>query len=314
MIEKSNLELSIVSTIYLSRPFLEDFLNQVIIEINKVNIVRYELIFVNDGSPDDSLQFLLEKKLHNPQIKIIDLSRNFGHHVAIQAGLTHAKGELIFLIDNDLETPVSVISEFIHQIRLDDRLDVIYGYQEKRKGGFFERASGRLFWKVFNNLSETKIPENIVTERLMTKRYVSELLRLGDANLFLGGMFHWVGFNQKGISIAKGLRRGKSTYSKRKKMDLMTNAITSFSGKPLEMIFYFGLTISILSLLFIFTIIILKLGFVNEIQIGWATLIALNIFIIGIFSIFLGIIGLYIDKIFRQVKDRPNAVIKKIYE
>jgi putative glycosyltransferase len=314
MIEQPKIELSIVSTLYQSRPFLENFLHQIIIQVEKSQIIHYEIVFVNDGSPDDSLQFLMTKKLGIPQIKIIDLSRNFGHHHAIQAGLSHTKGELIFLIDNDLETPASVISDFIDLKRNHEELDVIYGFQEKRKGRLFERLSGNLFWKIFNKLSDTKVPLNLVTERLMTKHYVIELLRLGDANLFLGGMFQWVGFNQKGVAVIKGCRQGQSTYSKRKKIDLMIHAITSFSGKPLEWLFFFGISISFISMLIIFTLLTVKLIYLEKVQIGWTSIIMLNIFILGLLSTFLGVIGMYVNKIFRQVQDRPNVIIKAVYE
>lgn len=314
MDEESNLELSIVTTLYHSRPFLEEYLKEVIFEVNKSKVNNFELLFVNDGSPDDSLEFLLILKKNIPEIKIIDLSRNFGHHFAIQEGLAQAKGELVFLIDNDLETPGSVISEFIEIMRKEKDLDVVFGFQENRKGNFFERITGGLFWKIFNILSDTKIPNNIVTERLMKRKYIIELMRLGDANLFIGGMFHWVGFNQKGVSLKRGQRKGKSTYTRKKKMDLMIHAITSFSGKPLEWLFYFGLTISFLSLVVIFILIFNKILYANEVQIGWTTLVAVNIFILGILSTFLGVIGIYVNKIFRQVQNRPNVIIRKIYD
>ncbi len=314
MVEKSNLELSIVTTLYHSRPFLEDYLKQVLFEVNKSQINNFELLFVNDGSPDDSLEFLLIQKKNIPQIKVIDLSRNFGHHLAIQEGLIQAKGDLIFLIDNDLETPSTVISQFIEIMRNDEKLDVIFGFQENRKGNLFERISGGLFWKIFNLLSDTKLPNNIVTERLMKRKYVTELMRLGDANLFIFGMFHWVGFNQKGVSVKKGQRQGKSTYTRKKKMDLMIHAITSFSGKPLEWLFYFGLTVSLLSVIVIFILILHKLIYMNEVKLGWTSLIAVNIFILGILSTFLGVIGMYVNKIFRQVQARPNVIIRSIYD
>jgi putative glycosyltransferase len=314
MIEQPKLELSIISTLYQSRPFLENFLQQVIIQVEKAQIVNYEILFVNDGSPDDSVDFLLSKKQHQSEIKIIDLSRNFGHHYAIQAGLSFAKGELIFLIDNDLETPATVISDFIDVMRNNKEMDVIYGFQENRKGKLFEKISGSLFWKIFNKLSDTKIPINIVTERLMTKRYVTELLKMGDANLFLGGMFNWVGFNQKGIAVEKIQRQGRSTYTQKRKMELMVHAITSFSGKPLEWLFYFGFIISFLSVIIIFALIIVKIIYLEKVQIGWTSIIAINIFILGLLSTFLGVIGMYVNKIFRQVQDRPNVIIKEVYE
>jgi len=167
---------------------------------------------------------------------------------------------------------------------------------------------------LINKLSDTKIPHNILTERLMTKQYVESLLRLQDANVFLGGMMYWVGFNQKGLPIKKGQRKGASTYSVKRRAELMLQAITSFSGKPLEWLFYFGLTISFFSTLFIVYLVAQKIIHQDEVQLGWTSIVAINVLILGVISTFLGIIGIYIYKIFRQVQGRPNAIIKKIYE
>ena len=306
--------LSVVTTLYRSKGFLEVFLKEIISAIKIIDIDDFELIFVNDGSPDDSVKYLLERKKDISQIKIIDLSRNFGHHYAIQAGLNYASGDYIFLIDNDLESPPSVLVDFYNEIKKDATLDVVYGFQETRKGNFIEKKAGSIFWVLINKLSDTKIPHNILTERLMTKQYVNELLRLQDVNLFLGGMMHWIGFNQKGLAIKKGLREGASTYSVKKRAELMLQAITSFSGKPLEWLFYSGLIISFFSIIFICFLITKKIIYQNTVEIGWTSIIAINVLILGIISTFLGIIGIYISKIFKQVQSRPNVIIKKIYE
>ena len=308
------MKLSVVTTLYRSKRFLEQFLYEMQKALEAINCNNYEIIFVNDGSPDDSLAYLLERKKDIPQIKIIDLSRNFGHHYAMQAGLSQASGDYVFLIDNDLETPPAILTEFYNEMVNDASLDVVYGYQDTRKGSFIERKAGSIFWVLINKMSDTKIPHNILTERLMTKQYVNELLRLQDANLFIGGMMYWVGFNQKGVAVKKGVREGASTYSVKRRAELMLQAITSFSGKPLEWLFYFGLTISTFSFLFIIYIGIKKLIHQDEIQLGWTSIVAINIFILGIISTFLGMIGIYLYKIFKQVQGRPNAIIKKIYE
>jgi putative glycosyltransferase len=308
------MKLSVVTTLYRSKGFLEVFLKEIIGAIKIIDIDDFELIFVNDGSPDDSVKYLLERKKDISQIKVIDLSRNFGHHYAIQAGLNYASGEYVFLIDNDLETPPSVLVDFYNEIKKDTTLDVVYGFQETRKGNFIEKKAGSVFWVLINKLSDTKIPHNILTERLMTKQYVNELLRLQDVNLFLGGMMHWIGFNQKGLAIKKGLREGASTYSLKKRAELMLQAITSFSGKPLEWLFYSGLIISFFSIIFICFLITKKMIYQNTVEIGWTSIIAINVLILGIISTFLGIIGIYISKIFKQVQSRPNVIIKKIYE
>ena len=308
------MKLSVVTTLYKSKDFLEVFLKEIISAIAVIDVKEFELIFVNDGSPDDSVSYLLERKNKIPQIKIIDLSRNFGHHYAIQAGLNYATGEYVFLIDNDLETPPTVLVDYYNEIKKDTTLDVVYGFQEARKGNFIEKQAGSIFWVLINKLSDTKIPHNILTERLMTKQYVHELLRLQDANLFIGGMMYWVGFNQKGIPIQKGQRKGASTYTIKRRAELMLQAITSFSGKPLEWLFYIGISTSFFSFLFLVYLAFQKIIHQDEVQLGWTSIVAINVLILGIISTFLGLIGIYIFKIFKQVQGRPNVIIKKIYE
>ncbi|MCZ8089281.1 MAG: glycosyltransferase family 2 protein [Flavobacterium sp.] len=308
------MKLSIVTTLYKSKGFLEIFLKEIISAIEIINVKEYELIFVNDGSPDNSVEYLLDRKKEISQIKIIDLSRNFGHHYAIQAGLNYSSGEYVFLIDNDLETPPSILVDYYKEIKNDTNLDVVYGYQEARKGNFIEKKAGSVFWVLINKLSDTKIPHNILTERLMTRQYVNELLRLQDANLFIGGMFYWVGFNQKGIPVKKGIREGASTYTIKRRAELMLQAITSFSGKPLEWLFYIGISISSFSFLFLMYLAVQKVIHQDDVQLGWTSIVAINLLILGIISTFLGLIGIYIFKIFKQVQGRPNAIIKKVYE
>lgn len=308
------MKISVVTSLYRSKIFLEKFLSEIQLALKEIECENHELIFVNDGSPDDSLNFLIEKKKTITEIVILDLSRNFGHHYAIQAGLNYATGDYMFVIDNDLETPPSVLIEFYNQIKIDSSIDVVYGYQEVRKGNFIEKHTGSVFWVLINKLSDTKIPHNILTERLMTKQYVDALLSMQDANLFLGGMMHWVGFNQKGVAVKKGQREGQGTYSLKRRAELMLQAITSFSGKPLEWLFYFGLIISFGSVLFIIYLGIRKFIQQDEVELGWTSIIAINVLILGVISTFLGIIGIYIYKIFKQVQGRPNAIIKKIYE
>ena len=306
------MRLSVVSTLYRSRPFLDTFVTEILSAIRQTGITDYELIFVNDGSPDDSVAHLIELKKQIPEITIVDLSRNFGHHYAIQAGLEVSQGDYVFLIDNDLEVHPQVLTQFYAHMSNNPDLDVVYGFQEARKGGFTENYAGKIFWSVINYISEVKIPKNILTERLMTKAYVEGLLSMKDANLFLGGMMYWVGFKQEGIAVKKGLREGPSTYSFRKRMQLMVQAVTSFSGKPLEILFYFGLCVSFCSFAFLIYLGLKKIIYADEVAVGWTSIIAINVMVLGIISTFLGLIGIYIFKIFKQVQGRPNYIIKKI--
>jgi putative glycosyltransferase len=184
-------ELSVISTLYRSRPFLERFLSECLQALSELKFDHFEILLVNDGSPDDSLAYALERQQDIPQLVIVDLSRNFGHHHAIQAGLRNAAGELIFLIDCDLEVSPRVLRSLSQASESD--CDMVFGYQEARKAALIEQA-GRVFWKGFNLLSDIKIPENIVTERIMTRRY-RRIAQMGP-NLFLAGMMSWTGYRQ----------------------------------------------------------------------------------------------------------------------
>ena len=197
----------------------------------------------------------------------------------MQVGLQHSIGDFVFLIDNDLETPPSFLIDCYKELNSHKELDVVYGYQKDRKGRFIENIGGRLFWWAINKFSDVKIPKNILTERLMTRNYLNSLLELGDANLFLGGMMYWAGYNQKGLPVEKNLREGESTYSTKKRIELMIQAVTSFSGKPLEYVFYFGISISIFSVFFILFLLIKKTMYQDEVQLGWTSIVAVNIFI-----------------------------------
>jgi putative glycosyltransferase len=229
------MKLSIVTTVYKSEHFLKGFVTQSLEAVEKAEIDDFELVFVIDGITDQSIALLLNEKENTPQIKIVELTRNFGHHFAITAGLEQASGEWVFLIDCDLEVSPLVLVDFLNKQKEADA-DVVYGIQKVRKGSALERVLGGFFWKIFNLLSETPLPPNLMTERLMNRAYVQSLLSLGDKNLFLGGMMHWVGYNQIPLEIEKTPRSGKSSYSLLKRLSLLENAITSFSEYPLKLI------------------------------------------------------------------------------
>jgi len=307
------MELSIVTTLYKTRPFLERYLSEMESVLNKMQLADYELVFVNDGSPDDSVPYLLEQKKSNEHIRVVDLSRNFGHHYALQAGLTFASGNYVYMADCDLETPVSVLEECYKTIKDEPEYDYIYCVQEVRKGHFVEKVGGAIFWKVFNAMSDSKAVPNAVTESIMSRKFVDEFLKLNDANLFLGGMLHWMGFQKKPICVKKSQRKGQSTYTFKKRLMLLVNAITSFSGKPLEWLFYSGLIITGISFLFMLYLAIKKLVLGDAVSLGWTSLVSINVMILGIMTTFMGLIGMYVFRIYKQVQGRPNVIVRKVY-
>lgn len=305
------MQLSIVTTLYKSSDYVNEFYQRIITEARKITN-DYEIIFVDDGSPDDSLQKAVALHHKDKNVKVIELSRNFGHHKAIMTGLMHTKGEHIFLIDSDLEEPPELLSFFWQELHSETNLDVIYGIQKRRKGGLAEKVSGYIFWKTINLMSPINIPENIITARLMKKNYVHALTSYKESELFLGGIFSHVGYNQKGVEVTKG-SHSPTTYTFKRKANLLINSITSFSSKPLIYIFYIGIFTTLISSAYLAKTIIGYIFF-GKTVIGWASLITSVWFFGSLTILLLGIIGIYISRIFIEIKKRPYTPIRKHYE
>jgi len=301
--------LSIVTTMYNSAPFLEEFYERVSKTAQKITD-DFEIIFVNDGSPDNSLDIAVSLHEKDNHVIVVDLSRNFGHHRAMMTGLGYAKGEKVFLIDCDLEEEPELLGSFNEKLS-DSDCDVVYGVQESRKGGAFERISGNIFYTLFNRLSGIRIPHNPVTARLMSGRYVKSLLLYRERELFLVGIWHITGYHQEPFVIKKLSREG-TNYSLRKKVTLAINAITSFSDKPLIFIFYTGIVISSISALYILYLFIRKM-FSGVAISGWTSLIVSVWFLGGLTIFFIGVIGIYLSRIFVETKQRPYAIIRAVY-
>lgn len=303
--------ISVVSTMYRSRRFLEAFLAECLAALQQIGCSDYEIVLVNDGSPDDSLAYALSRVADIPSLVIVDLSRNFGHHAAAQAGLRAARGELVFLIDCDLEIRPATLVDF-HRKIVESRADLVFGYQEARKGGWVEKVGGGFFWKVFNTLSDVEIPHSIVTERIMTRRFVDAFLRLGDHNLFLAGMMSWTGFPQIGMPVTKMQREGRSTYTLVKRIQLVVNAISSFSSKPLVWLFNAGLGITLLSFGYAAYLVLRKIFF-NDALLGFTAIMAMLAMSLGILTTALGLVGIYLGKVFNQVQNRPTFIVKDVH-
>jgi len=305
--------LSVVTSVYRSERFLAPFIDEMVAAIEKTGIANYELIFVNDGSPDESLSCLMRARANNPHIKIVDLSRNFGHHKAVLAGLSYAKNDLTFIIDCDLEVRPNVLQRFLDTL-LGTDVDVVYGVQEMRKGALVERTGGALFWRLFNALSATKIPENVLSERLMKRSYVQALLSLGDRNVFLGGMMYWSGFRQLGIVIEKTQREGPSTYSFRKRLSLLLEAVTSFSTAPLKLVLLVGLGVTLLAMMAAGALLVRKLLHPEAVLQGFTSLMLVTIGMGGIVITVLGVVGLYIARIYTQTQNRPLFIVREFHD
>ena len=308
-------QLSIVATMYRSAPYVKEFYDRTRKVLESLGIDDYEFVLVNDGSPDHSLEEAITLHKQDSKVKVIELSRNFGHHKAIMTGLSHATGEHIFLIDMDLEEPPELLEEFWQEMQKSDNenLDVVYGVQKTRKGGWLERWSGDLFYKIFNVMADSaKIPKNFLTVRLMKQNYVRELEKFKGNNFIFAPVCKLAGFNQKEIEVVKK-SSSKTSYSFFRRYNLLVQAILSYSTAPLYFIFYFGMLIAFLAFIFGASIVFSKIFLGTSVD-GWASIMVSIWFIGGAMISFMGVVAIYISKIFIETRGHPFSVIRKIWE
>ena len=304
------MKLSIVGTLYQSANYIDEFYLRVCSAASAFVGEDFEIILVNDGSPDDSIDVAVELTNRDSRVVVVDLSRNFGHHKAMMTGLALAKGELVFLIDTDLEEDPRWLTSFGEQM-IKESCDVVFGVQEKRKGKAFERYTGAMFYTLFRVLTSVKQPNNIVTARLMTQRYVQALIAHREQELNIGGLWIVTGFKQVAHVVRKR-STSPTSYTLSKKFAHLVNAITSFSSLPLVYTFYSGIFISFTSMIFI-AYLFLRYFIIALPPSGYTSLIASVWFFSGLIIFFIGMQGIYLSKIFLEVKQRPYTIVREIY-
>jgi Glycosyltransferases involved in cell wall biogenesis len=271
----------------------------------------YEIIFVNDGSKDKTLEIVQGICRVNHNIKLLSFSRNFGHQIAITAGMDYASGAAIVVIDADLQDPPEIIPQMIAKWK--EGYEVVYGQRSERKGEtFFKRWSARLFYMLLKNLTDVDVPMDVGDFRLIDRKVLEALSRLPERNRYVRGMVSWVGFKQTGVEFVRDERfAGETKYPLRKMIKFAVNAITSFSYKPLRMATYLGSLVSLMSFIFIFYVIYEKVFQPETTVPGWASLAAISLFFNGVVLILLGIIGEYIGRIYDEAKGRPLYIISE---
>jgi len=300
--------LSIVTTIYHTAGVLEPFVTRTDAIAGLCGFGDYEMILVVDGSPDGALEEARRLKARFPRLRVIELSRNFGHHAALWCGLEAARGDLIFLIDSDLETPPEILRDL--NAALTDGVDVAFACRKRRREPFLRRWASRLFWRVFGALAAVRIPPDMLTERLMRRSYVDALLSLGDRTLFLGGMMQWIGFRQVPVAVERDLRRGPPSYSWVRRAALALEALTSFSTAPMLILFATGAVLASVSMLTAVALIAVKLARPDLIMPGFAATTVLMLFFLGAILAAIGLVGLYLGKVFQQTKQRPIYIVR----
>jgi dolichol-phosphate mannosyltransferase len=272
----------------------------------------YELVLVNDGSRDRSFEILSAIHEEDPRVRVIDFSRNFGHQMAISAGLDYARGQAVAVIDSDLQDPPEVILEMIAKWKAGG--EVIYARRATRKGETpFKLVTAAVFYRLIERITSVKIPRDTGDFRLMDRQVVNALIRMREQHRFMRGLSAWVGYRQEEVLYERHERyAGTTKYPFMKMLRFSTDAITSFSYIPLQIATTLGFILACLSLISIVVAIILRI-FVGAI-VGQATTLILVLFMGGIQLIFLGVIGEYLGRIYDEVRARPLYLVRKVLE
>jgi putative glycosyltransferase len=307
------MRLSVVTTLYHSAPYLEEFFRRTVAALSPW-ADDLEFVFVDDGSPDASAAIARSFLARHEQVRVISLSRNYGHHRAIMVGLEHAEGDLVFLIDCDLEEPPELFEEMFRAYEAtqasDDPADVVYVQPLERKGNWFERVSGEWFYKLFRWVSGSELPSNWMIARLMTRRYVHALVAHRERELFLGGLMWLTGFRQIGITGIKA-NKGSTTWTLRRKLIVACEALTTFTDRPLWALMGFGGLVSGTSFMGLLFLLLRHFAWHAARSDGWACLLLSISMFGGLIVSSIGLVGLYVARVLGEVKQRP-CIVKEV--
>jgi len=304
--------ISIVAPFYNEEAAVGKFFPEVIAAVENL-ATKWEIICVDDGSQDATLERLLHAARSDPAVKVIQLSRNFGKEAALTAGLEAAIGEVVVVIDADLQDPPSLIERMLEKWR--EGYDVVYGVRRSRDSdSLAKRVSAGGFYRVFNTLTSVPIPANTGDFRLMDRRVVDRLGELPERNRFMKGLFAWLGFKSAAVYYDRPAREeGQSSWSYWRLWNFALDGLTAFSTIPLRVWTYVGLTVSMLSFLYASFLVIRTLLFGVDLP-GYASLMVVILFLGGIQLISLGVIGEYLGRVFIEVKQRPVYLVDRVYQ
>ena len=302
--------LSVVIPCFNEEEVIGETIDRLLYFCNKTENINIELIFVDDGSKDNTLVLLKKISETDNRVKIISLGRNFGHQVAVTAGIDSTNGDAIVLIDADLQDPPEVIGDMIHKWR--QGYDVVYGTRIDRAGeSTFKRAAAKGFYRLLNKLSDVPIPLDTGDFRLMSRKVVDVLKNMPEKDRFIRGMVSWVGFKQTGVLYKREKRfAGESKYPLRKMLRFAIDGILSFSSKPLKISVWIGLICAFLGLVGIVYVIYSRIFSDTWVE-GWTALMIVILFMGSIQLVSIGILGEYIGRLYNESKKRPLYTVEE---
>jgi len=270
----------------------------------------YELVFVNDGSRDRTAEIAAELCDRDWHVKFIQFSRNFGHQIAISAGMDYAEGQAIIVIDADLQDPPEVILEMIAEWK--QGYDVVYGKRLVRKGEtYFKKVTASMFYRLLRRMTSVDIPVDTGDFRLIDRKVCDVLKGLKEKNRFVRGLVSWAGFRQKSVEYVREERwAGETKYPLKKMIRFALDGITSFSHKPLKVASYLGVSLSFFSFVYLLIVLYQKI-FTSTTITGWSSILAVNLFFNGIILMILGVMGEYIGRVYDESKGRPLYIVSE---
>lgn len=301
---------SVVVPVFNESAVIGAFYDRTVKALRSIPGTTYELVFVDDGSRDGSFEQLAALSQVDPRVTVIKFSRNFGHQIAISAGIDHATGDCVVVIDSDLQDPPELIGALVKEWRAG--FDVVYAVRSERDGETaMKLMTSSAFYRLLSRLTSIEIPSNVGDFRLMSRRVAEQLRRLREKDRFVRGLVSWVGFRQTGVLYHREERHaGETKYPYSKMIKFAFDGITSFSTAPLKLATWTGYVTAILAVLYLISVFVQKLvGVTVE---GWATIMVAMLFLGSVQLICLGILGEYLGRVFNEVKPRPMYVTEVV--
>ncbi|MBM6648596.1 glycosyltransferase family 2 protein [Bacillus sp. RIT 809] len=301
--------ISIVVPMYFEEEVAQECYNR-LKSVMLQNNINYELVFVNDGSTDRTMEILSEISANDYRTKVVNFARNFGHQIAVTAGIAAAKGDAIVIIDADLQDPPEVIPELI--AKWEEGYEVVYAKRKQRKGEtWFKLLTAKYFYKFLNYMSDIDIPKDTGDFRIIDRKVADVFNQMTERNRFIRGMMSWVGFRQTYVEYERDERfAGETKYPLKKMIKFASDGIIAFSTKPLRIVMSLGLLSVLISIIvLLYTITVKIIG--NDTQTGWASIMVAITFFSGIQLLGLGIVGQYIARIYDESKNRPIYIVKE---